>query len=342
VLGLLGLFQFLVNFAIVAATNRALGSWATPVQYVATIPSIILSCASGFVLIWALQKLSERQPKFTAPIYWLGALLFGLTMAGSRLLARNEFTPNYWDDPQSSIRIVLATAILYLIVHISLGVSSMKLAEQANAAESARASLEVQRGKLISAQEDVRRQIADFLHDRLQSDMVLLGMQMQKSIEKLNQQEKSVLQAYIDEIERIRQFDVRSVSKQLTPELTGPTLRPALEDLTSSYAKVMTVRIDLLEKGKLNKPLKLACYRIIEQGLLNAAKHANATNVGIIVQELDDELKISVLNDGQAVPDQPVAGAGFAIIDDWVNQYGGTWSLTSVGEQTQLKVSLNF
>lgn len=342
VLSLLGLFQFLVNFAIVAATARALGVWATPQEYVATLPSIIISSAMGFALIWTLQKVTVLKPKFTDIIYWFGAALFGVTMAVARYLSINDSTPEFWIDIQSSVRIFIATTLLYLIVHISLGVASMKLAEQANAAESARASLEVQRGKLISAQEDVRRQIADFLHDHLQSDMVLLGMQMQKFIEKLGEQDKSVAQAYIDEIERIRQFDVRSVSKQLTPELTGPTLRPALEDLTSRYAKVMTIRIDLLEKGKLTQPLKLASYRIIEQALLNAAKHANAKKVDIIIQELSDELKISVKNDGQAVAELPVAGAGFAIIEDWVSQYGGTWSLESQDDLTQLKVSLNF
>lgn len=336
------LFQILVNFATVGANARAKGEWPTAQQYLATVPSIILGSLVGFLVLWFLEQITKKYPKYFAVGYCAGAVIFGVTLAASRHLTINASTPDFWADPQSSVRIVVATTLFYLTMHISLGVSSQRLAEQAKVAEQARASLEVQRGKLIFAQEDIRRQIADFLHDRLQSDLVLLGMQMQKFTEKLDEQDKAVAQAYIDEIERIRQFDVRSVSKQLTPELSGPSIRPAIEDLASRYAKVMTIRIDILEQGKLTHLLKLASYRIIEQALLNAAKHANAQKVDIIIQELKDELTISVKNDGQPLANQPVAGAGFAIIEDWVSQYNGSWSLAPLGEETQLKVSLNF
>lgn len=337
---LLTLFQILVNFAIVIATARAVGRTLTPIMLIATLPSIALGFILSFSVLWSLKKLSEYKKSLKGISYWLGAILFGLAMALARFLAINDFTPEYWKEPISAVRIFVITALFYLTVHITLGVSSLRLEEQKNAAESAKASLEIQRGKLISAQEDVRRQIADFLHDRLQSDLVLLGMQMQKSSEKLNTEEKAIAHAYINEIERIRQFDVRSVSKQLAPELQGPSMRPALEDLADSYSKVMKIELGLKETGNLSKNQKLACYRIIEQALLNAAGHGKADLVAIDVRESDSEISICVRNNGLPLPDQPIAGAGFAIIEDWVSQSGGEWSLETEGQLTVLRVLL--
>lgn len=337
---LLTLFQILVNFAIVVATARAAGRTLTPILLIATFPSIGVGFLLSFSVLSLLKKLSEIRPSLTVASYWFGAILFGLAMALARYLAINEFTPEYWREPVSGVRIFVVTALLYLTVHITLGVSSLRLEEQKNAAETARASLEVQRGKLISAQEDVRRQIADFLHDRLQSDLVLLGMQMQKSSEKLDPEDKAVAQAYIDEIERIRQFDVRSVSKQLAPELQGPSLRPALEDLVDCYSKVMRIELALEESGRLTQNQKLACYRISEQALLNAAKHAKADRVRIDIRETASEILILVTNNGLPLPAEPIAGAGFAIIEDWVSQFDGEWSVETQGQQTVLRVLL--
>ncbi len=336
----LTLFQILVNFATVIAIARAAGRFAQPIQLIATVPSILIAFVLALSTLFGLKKLGERFPKYVNRFYLLGAVVFGLAMALARKVSINDYTPDYWRDPASLVRIFAISVLLYLTVHITLGVSSLRLAEQVSAAQAAKASLEIQRGKLISAQEDVRRQIADFLHDRLQSDLVLLGMQMQKSVEKLGEQERSIAQAYIDEIERIRQFDVRNVSRQLVPELDGPSLRPALDDLFSRYRKAIKISLQLSEKGSLKPLEKLAAYRIVEQALLNAAKHGNAAEVMVEIRELDQNIRIVVRNDGKPLETGAVPGAGFAIIDEWVSQFGGDWLLGSVDYQTELKVSL--
>ncbi|MFM1784196.1 MAG: hypothetical protein RLZZ579_473 [Actinomycetota bacterium] len=337
---LITLFQVLVNFAIVIATARASGRWVQPIQILSTVPSILMGFFFGIAVLWTIRTISNLNPKYSTVAYWLGSVVFGFSMGLARFLAINDYTPEYWKDPASWVRIFVVSILLYLTVHISLGVASMRLQAQVNVAEAARTSLEIQRGKLISAQEDVRRQIADFLHDRLQSDLVLLGMQMQRSVEKLGEQEKSIAQAYIDEIERIRQFDVRNVAKQLVPELDGPSFRPALDDLISRYSKAISITATVQEQGGLARTPKLAAYRIVEQALLNAAKHANAKHVQIKIQDHNNQMNLVVRNDGAPLPENPVAGAGMAIIEDWVAQLGGNWTLNSVDGWTELNVVL--
>ena len=337
----LTLFQLLVNFAALIAIARARGEFVQPADLLATLPSLVLAFVLGLGTLWSLKKLTELMPKYTRVFYAFAPLGFGFAMAGARRLSINEFTPEYWKDPASWVRVFVVSILLFLTVHITLGVTNLRLEQQVRAAQEARASLEIQRGKLIAAQEDVRRQIADFLHDKLQSDLVLLGMQMQRSVEKLGDQERSVAKAYIDEIERIRQFDVRSVSQQLVPELSGPSLKPALEDLLGRYSKAFRINLNVVETGELDQAEKLACYRIVEQALLNAATHAAPKWVEVSIIESETAVELVVRNDGKELAAAPTPGAGFAIIDEWVSQLGGSWSIKSASGVTELRVSLD-
>lgn len=337
---LLSLFQLLVNSAIVIATSRAQGRYATLQEIVVTIPSVVLGFIFAFCSLWFVRWLGEILPGIKPLLYWLGALLFGVSLASARVLSINDLTPDFWRDPASWWRIFGAAILVYLTVHISLGVSNKKLSEQVELAKAAKTALEIQRSRLITAQEQVRRQIADFLHDRLQSDLVLLGIQMQRSVENLGEEEKGIAKAYIDEIERIRQFDVRSVSRQLSPELDGPSLKPAFEELLARYRKGFAIELALEESGTLPQSLKLAAYRLVEQALLNSATHSAANHVWVNVIESGNELLINVTNDGDPLPKNFTPGAGFAIFDDWVAQHDGSWSIASESSLTTFQARL--
>lgn len=341
-MAVLTLFELMVNLAGFTPPVFSDGRWQRLDEFLATMPSVFFGIAFGLPMLLAAQMLTGKSQRFAGLIYWLTGPLLGLVIALSRTITITDLTPEVWNYPNASVRITVATSALFLIVHVSLGLSNVKFARQVKVAEAATQSLAIQRGRLISAQEDVRRQVADFLHDRLQSDLVLLGMQLQSFIANLNEHDRSVAQAYIDEIERIRQFEVRGVSKQLAPEFAGPYFTPALEDLISRYAKAIHIQLDVSEQGKLPELARLACFRIVEQALLNAAKHGAATEVLIEVYELANELTIKVLNNGAKLPKNPVAGAGFATIDEWVGQFNGTWSLKPNNDQTELLVNLSF
>jgi glucose-6-phosphate-specific signal transduction histidine kinase len=74
----------------------------------------------------------------------------------------------------------------------------------------------------------------------------------------------------------------------------------------------------------------LALYRITEQALQNALKHGHATWARVALNLRDQPLlELIVEADGDAPSATRVAGNGTAIINAWLDDVGGNWSLAA-------------
>ena len=92
--------------------------------------------------------------------------------------------------------------------------------------------------------------------------------------------------------------------------------------------------------GRLPEPLKIAAYYIVSEALTNAAKHAAASMIDVIVATHDDELTLTVRDDGLGGAD-PTLGSGLVGLRDRVEALGGTLSIASPhGQGTRLDMRL--
>lgn len=329
-------FLFMVVSAVVVSLSEQAGIGAKG-QNAPWIFSMVLLCFGfGYSVIFVGNQITKRFKRITSLVYHLTAVAFSASTILVREILTSDSTPEYWQDPISKIRLFLVVIFLFYFLHASFGISNFRIAEEARQAKEAKAALEIQRGRLIDSQEQTRKEIADFLHDRLQSDLVVLGIQINRATQTMPAEYQEVAKAFVEEIERIRQIDVREASRALAPELDGPALAPALNDLSRQYTSVFEVKVQVDQKDKISKQQRLAIYRIVEQALLNAAKHGSPSKIEILVKIEDGIIKIWVTNDGKELAQQLVAGAGFAIIDTWVSQYQGDWTVKKVDKNTTL------
>lgn len=153
---------------------------------------------------------------------------------------------------------------------------------------------------VIEAQEKERTQISRELHDNV--NQVLTTVKLYTELcandlgnKELLQKSMKLLQLCIDEI--------RSLSKQLSaPSLGKIALKESVKDLVKSMAETGKTKIQLNTKGiqdiEVNKDLHLAIYRILQEHLTNILKHANAKNVRIAINYLDDDIILKVSDDG--------------------------------------------
>jgi DNA-binding NarL/FixJ family response regulator len=113
------------------------------------------------------------------------------------------------------------------------------------------------------------------------------------------------------------------------------TPQPGLDSLESLLAEVghaglpVTMRVDG-EPIPLPRAIDLSAYRIIQEGLTNALKHARASHADVTVRYGSDELQIEVRDDGRGTATTDGLGHRLVGIRERVKIYGGDMTAGAV------------
>ena len=86
------------------------------------------------------------------------------------------------------------------------------------------------------------------------------------------------------------------------------------------------------EPFPLPRAIDLSAYRIVQEGLTNAIKHAHASRVDVTFQYASDELHIEVRDDGEGVSASDGLGHGLVGIRERVKIYGGEMTVGAAPE----------
>lgn len=342
---LMGIFGFTVTTIMLAANRHVDESSALfrGAALEAIFPNLMLF---GFLLV-SLKILSAIQklgPCAFATAFFASVVWIAVTIVSARLVWIPERPPLQWTEPRSAVVAFVFSLFFNWFMQASIGYNEFRLRAEIVRTQQALEQVEAQRAKLVEAQEQVRNQIADFLHDNLQSRLVVLGLQMRKFIETLPKNRSAVANSLLGEVERIRSLDVRGAARVLRPELEAVSLNGPLTQLAANYQDVMSIVLQLDDEAAspwLPERVKLATYRIVEQALLNAAAHGKAKTVNIKIWLHSEKLQIEVINDGVKPGHDIVSGAGFAVIQSWVELFAGQWSLAPDQKGVALKASLD-
>jgi len=91
------------------------------------------------------------------------------------------------------------------------------------------------------------------------------------------------------------------------------------------------------------RAIDLSAYRVVQEGLTNALKHARASHADVTVRYGPDELQIEVRDDGEGGSTGDGVGHGLVGIRERVKIYGGEMSAgTATGGGFILRTRLPF
>ena len=263
----------------------------------------------------------------------LGYLVFLLLVAAIAVAARYAVTQlPVFAVPDTPDRLVGAVLRYWgWIVGLSAltGAVVQRLRRETEVAQEALAESRRQQALLLESEERSRRQVAQLLHDRVQAGIIAASLELR--LVDSSESAESVARV-VERLERLRDIDLRQAARSLSPDLVNVDLRSALTDLASGYAPTMTTRVDiapgLLQERQASETELLAIYRIVEQGLLNAAGHGHAASVRVTVHADGEGLEVVVSDDGRGLPAGEVRpGLGSAVIEAWCQVTGGSWAL---------------
>jgi len=203
--------------------------------------------------------------------------------------------------------------------------------------------------RTVAAQENARREIAEMLHGTVQGQLLLAARRLREAHAVVWEdpgQAAGLLAQVASDLDRLREEDVRQASHRLHPALLGTGLRPALALLAEHFAPAFRVRVRAAPEvvtlddplaGGLSPALRLAAYRVVEEALGNAARHAEArvAEVGLELGEQDGRaaLVVKVGDDGRGFdPGVARTGMGLLAMGDRLAQFGGTLTVRSAPE----------
>ena len=220
-------------------------------------------------------------------------------------------------------------------------------------ARDGRMSSELQQmaAKVIGAQEEERRTIARELHDEV--GQVLSAIKVELALAQRAIDSGAASASTLAEAQGITDGalqTVRSLSQLLHPAaLDDLGLPAAIEASLRGLERRYRVRAELQQidvPNRLPREVELAAYRIVQEGVTNVAKHAQATHCCVRLTQLTDRLLIEVEDDGIGFiedTDRPIVARGLGLISvrERANRLGGTFNILSTPRHgTRLIVSL--
>ncbi|WP_327119533.1 PAS domain-containing protein [Nocardia sp. NBC_01730] len=209
----------------------------------------------------------------------------------------------------------------------------------ANAAT--RAELIASRARVVAAADDARRHLERDLHDGVQQRLVSLGLQArlaEASVPPHLDDLKSHLEGVVSGLTGVS-ADLQETSRGIHPAiLSKGGLGPALK--TVARRCTVPVTLDLAIDRRLPDSVEVGAYYIVAETLTNTAKHARASQATVCAQSKDDNLYLSIRDDGIGGADLG-KGSGLIGLKDRVEALGGRMLLTSpVGSGTSLDVTI--
>jgi signal transduction histidine kinase len=203
-------------------------------------------------------------------------------------------------------------------------------------------------GKVISAQEDERRRVARELHDETSQVLTALGMALHTA-GAMTPDRIQELQALVD-----RMHDgLHRLVVNLRPSVIDDLgLGAAIEALASSQLRRagLNVRCELgdLQDRRVDPAIEIAIYRVVQEALLNVARHSGASTVVIEGGLTSGRLWIEIEDDGRGFDPSSIApdertlrGVGLIGMRERVEMLGGRCEIESApGQGTRVRVEV--
>lgn len=207
--------------------------------------------------------------------------------------------------------------------------------------------LEAERGassaRALSAQEGERQRIARELHDEIGQSLTAVLLEINRAADLAPEPLRTDLR-HAQETTRDSLDEVRRVARRLRPGvLEDLGLVSALMELTTHFSTHtgLTMRRHIMtDLVSLDPQIELVLYRVAQESLTNAARHADASNVDLTLEATSAGVLLCVADDGRG-PGPQAEGAGIRGMRERAMLVGGRLTIEPgplAGTQVRLYV----
>ena len=270
-------------------------------------------CALGSVFVFG--GTFERRKAYAGGLISLAVLLFVATILPNRSVG------NYLGP------LVIFSAIW--AAGFFLATRSQQIAEAAERADRAERAREEEARAAVAEE---RARIARELHDVVGHSVSVMTVQAAaaRRLLKPDQEREREALLVVEQTGREALAEMRRLVGVLRRPEEAPALapQPSLDhvDKLVAQAKDAGLPVELHVEGKpvpLSAGIDLTAYRLVQEGLTNAVKHANAEHAEVLVRYSDGHVEITVSDDGRGGGNGDGSGHGLVGMRERVSVYGG-------------------
>ena len=160
-------------------------------------------------------------------------------------------------------------------------------------------------GALLRAREEEQRRIAMELHDQIGQDLNVLKLRVKQVQDRLRRDQPALTQSCSDLREFTSQIidNIRRITRGLSPPaLESLGLRAAVNQMVREYGELSGIefqtRLESLKRID-DRDTRIGLFRIIQEALTNAHKHARATRIAIDVREEGPGIQVVISDNGR-------------------------------------------
>jgi two-component system, NarL family, sensor kinase len=225
-------------------------------------------------------------------------------------------------------------AVLKELAHqLALGVAAERAAER----------LAHSRAEIVAAREEERLRIRRDLHDGLSPSLASIQLQLKALQRGMGEDDshRPTIDGLLEDL-RHTSADLRRVVYDLRPPMLDDLgLRGTLAHHFGAIAQPM-VRLDF-EDPAVPAAVEVALLRIATESVLNAVKHARATEVVVTICEEDGLVHLTVTDDGVGFGTDTIPGVGLSSMRERAEELGGTLAVESrPGSGTRIVASIGW
>ncbi|MCL4401740.1 MAG: sensor histidine kinase [Acidobacteria bacterium] len=199
----------------------------------------------------------------------------------------------------------------------------------------ARAELQNLSQRLVAAQEEERRRVARELHDEVGQAISAVLVELGRLENRLpsDQSESRAVLSMVRELAERAVAQVRDMALLLRPSMLDdlglvPALKWQAREIsrrTGTKVKVATENVS----DDLPDDARTCIYRVVQEALNNAARHARASSVRVDVRQEQGRIRVSIQDDGSGFDASQERGMGILGMEERVKSLGGVFRIDS-------------
>ena len=202
--------------------------------------------------------------------------------------------------------------------------------------------------RLMAIQEEERRRLSAELHDQTSPNLAALVINLKRIETTLAPQAAEPQRRLLHDTSQLLRETMESV-RQISASLRPTTLDygglwPALESYAQQFSRRTGIAVRSENQGadeRLPGEVETCLFRIAQEAMTNAAKHAQAKNIALVLARREDGVELQISDDGVGFDAKTLErpGHGLVTMRERASFAGCSWSLESVpGQGTRMAV----